>query len=685
MFHRPEGRRYDKLTLRSRKTVSPQALADALDVLPLQRDFYLQIRTWMRGLRHDDAAFRGTVPEGDRHEILLRHLIRILFVWILKEDQFLPKELFDPDFAREHGITDYHNDMLRFLFHDRLNAQERDREPHRIPAVDEVFSDVPFLNGSLFAERVGDDRLQIAADRYWRDDEDDSALFNILARYHWTADEHQPGEREQTLDPELLGNLFEQLLADPLIEEKERRRGKETLKAPDGAYYTPMDVAAEMAADALAAAVRDYVPVRVKDEQLLDLFRSPDALPAGLDALSARQRARLQARLQELRIFDPAVGSGQFLLACLQPLRTARRLLDRDETRTTREIITHQLMGQDINPMAAQIARLRLFIALRYDERDSQQRPLPNLEARIICADTLHTHPVPDYDPLARRGTGRQIVLVGGADREKFDRALRTLGGIREEWATDYNESAKRERRDQDRAARADLDDLLQAMLPDGDAKRELRALVDYPLLDLDHDQPAAIDPRLLFAQGQGLRTGFDVVIGNPPYQSFGKSGIGDAERGVLEGRGYCSLRLIVDPLAPCIRATSCVCARPDAWQRQLRASRPLPPEGLRYRERRAELSAQPHHRAEGAGSFRRRPQRDVSHSRPTPIVADAQPLFDVLEEPRSTHRQSRQLSSDAIGRPRSGRMTLVRWSVSDRRRARDAPATCRASSVAGP
>ncbi len=527
------------LTLLSRKTVSPRALADALDVLPLQRDFYREIRTWMRGLRHDDAAFRGTSPEGDRHEILLRHLIRILFVWILKEDDFLPPELFDPDFGREHGIIDYHNEVLRFLFHDRLNAEERDHEPHRIPAVNDVFRDVPFLNGSLFAERVGDDRLQIAADRYWSDDEDDSALFNILARYHWTANEHRPGEREQTLDPELLGNLFEQLLADPLIEEKERQRGTETLKAPDGAYYTPMDVAAEMAADALAAAVRDDAPISVKDEELLDLFRSPDAVLPGLEALGLRQRERLQARIQDMRIFDPAVGSGQFLLACLQALRTARRHLGLVERGTTREIITHQLMGQDVNPMAAQIARLRLFIALQLDERDLEGDPLPNLEARIVCADTLYTHPVSHYDPLALRGAGGQRVLTAGADRDQFDAALRALAETRGKWSSDYSEGAKRDRRVQDRAARATLSDLLQAMVLDEDAERELRSLVDYPLLELDHDQPARIDPRLLFAQDEGHWSGFDIVIGNPPYQGFTLSGIGDAERRALEDRGY--------------------------------------------------------------------------------------------------------------------------------------------------
>ena len=121
--------------------------------------------------------------------------------------------------------------------------------------------------------------------------------------------------RRETLDPELLSNLFEQLLADPLLEEKEVRGGTETLKAPDGAYYTPMDVTTEMAADALAAAVRDRAPAGLRDTALLDLFRDPDMpLPSNI---GSGARERLALRIAELRIFDPAVGSGAFLLAAL--------------------------------------------------------------------------------------------------------------------------------------------------------------------------------------------------------------------------------------------------------------------------------------------------------------------------------------------------------------------------------
>ncbi len=523
------------LELLRRETVKPQSFADALAVQPLRQEFYREVRRWMRDLRHDDGAFRGVPDANERHEILLRHLIRTLFVWILKEEGDVNSAIFDRGLL-ENGISDYHGEVLRYLFHKRLNMERRDRTDHPVKSAHNALADAPFLNGSLFEERIGDDCLLIANTHYWSDGERERGLFDVLARYHWTADEQRPGEREQTLDPELLSNLFEQLVADPLLEE---RNGDETLKAPDGAYYTPMDVTAEMAADALAAAVRARTPASVRDDDLLDLFRDPDApLPPALSGPEREQtRQRLLGSIRALRIFDPAAGSGAFLLAVLQALRAAHDKINGGE-RVVRSIVTGQLMGQDINPMAAQIARLRLFIAIRRDEREVNAPPLPNLEARIVCADTLATHPGDDYDPFVRGSNG--ALGANGWTRDALENALRRLAEVRGKWAGDSVESAKRARRNEDKSAR----DELRAHLADDawlhpDAAAELRALAEYPLLEMEQDAPAAIDPRLLFAQDERGWPGFDVVIGNPPYQSFRNSDIDDERRNALIERGY--------------------------------------------------------------------------------------------------------------------------------------------------
>ena len=165
----------------------------------------------------------------------------------------------------------------------------------------------PFLNGSLFQEQEGDEELDIPAAEYWNaDPETEPGLFTIFSRYHWTTDEHRPGESEQTLDPELLSNLFERLIL--VIEEDEEDDERERL--PRGTYYTPADVTAEMVKDALAAATRNFTPAIVTDEQLLDLF-GDRTVP--LPAMNRAEQDHLAARVHALRIFDPAVGSGAFL------------------------------------------------------------------------------------------------------------------------------------------------------------------------------------------------------------------------------------------------------------------------------------------------------------------------------------------------------------------------------------
>ena len=101
-------------------------------------------------------------------EAVLRHLIRTIFAWILKEDGKLPPAPFDEAFARREAPGSYHKDILTFLFHQRLNRAEGDREDHPNPQINEAMQDTRFLNGSLFALHEGDNLLEISDDDYCR-------------------------------------------------------------------------------------------------------------------------------------------------------------------------------------------------------------------------------------------------------------------------------------------------------------------------------------------------------------------------------------------------------------------------------------------------------------------------------------------------------------------------------------
>lgn len=346
--------------------IAADKLLSPLEAAPLRQRFYREVAQWTGRMQKD--------KDRQQRQAILRHLVRVMFAWILKEENVIPPEVFERAFIGAHldDAGRYHADVLRFLFHQRLNVPNAMRSVHAVPAIHEAMAQTPFLNGSLFAEHSDDDELDVSPEDYWSADENEPGLFTILSRYHWTMDEHRPGESEQTLDPELLSNLFERLITPT------EEGSAPPLRQPQGTYYTPADVADEMVKDALAAAVRDYAPAGVDDVELLDLFGSTDA---PLPAMTPPERARLTRRIKELRIFDPAVGSGEFLFSTLLALQRALRKLEPDATNPAEDIIKRQLAGQDIHPLAVQIARLRLFIAITAARRSAppeQMFTMPN-------------------------------------------------------------------------------------------------------------------------------------------------------------------------------------------------------------------------------------------------------------------------------------------------------------------
>ena len=485
-----------------RAALDPERLLTPLEVAPLRQRFYEEVSAWTRRL----AAGRDAVGR----EAVLRHLIRVMFAWILKEDGIIPAVLFERAFASSNAdnLNRYHVDILRYLFQERLDVEDGKREPHPNHVVDAVMDAAPFLNGSLFREQEGDGDLDIPAAEYWNaDPESPPGLFTIFSRYHWTTDEHRPGESEQTLDPELLSNLFERLIL-PI------ETGETLDRQPRGTYYTPADVVAEMVKDALAAATRSHAPSSVTDSELLDLFGDP---AAPLPAMSGEEQARLAERIRALRIFDPAVGSGAFLFGCLTALRTALGKLGPDRAEPTPEIVKTQLHGQDIHPLAAQITRLRLFIALKAADRAYERNaPLPNLEARIVCADTLETSADPGWQPDHPGG-------LDAADPELVS-ALTAVSETRGAWLEAHTEEGKQQVLQLNSDRRDDFRLLLSRM---GDlASPELWNFAETPILPLPSHPPEAktarTDARLLFYESPW--DGFDVVIGNPPYEALGKS-----------------------------------------------------------------------------------------------------------------------------------------------------------------
>lgn len=208
------------------------------------------------------------------------------------------------------------------------------------------------------------------------------------------------------------------------------------------------------------------------------------------------------------------MGSGEFPFICHLAIKYALRKLgvSDDDATLTRDIIARQLYAQDINPMAVQVTRLRLFIAIIAAEDAAADpaayEPLPNLEAKIVCADTLATVASPNWTPFGAETLQSRATEVNNA--------LAQVADIRQEWQSAHDERTKTELRRQDDDARK----ALRAAIGRGYASAETDAFAKHPLLDPDAP-PVETDPRLLFYNPK--RQGFDVVIGNPPYESVNK------------------------------------------------------------------------------------------------------------------------------------------------------------------
>ena len=215
-----------------------------------------------------------------------------------------------------------------------------------------------------------------------------------------------------------------------------------------------------------------------------------------------RGRKTMINRMAGLTVFDPCAGSGEFLLGCVRAIR--RGLLGLrcpEHLAHVRRIVEEQMFGQDISPLAVAVARLRLFIAIEESEAAAaEQLPLPNLESKIVCGDTVGTEiesagqpQLADVDQLVK-----QRIVDCQALQDDFMRAYRPRDKQR----------LRRKRREAGIA-------LVDALRIAGNTEGSLHAFARHDYLDHDNDRPVATDPRWTFGKAAD---GFDIVIGNPPY-----------------------------------------------------------------------------------------------------------------------------------------------------------------------
>jgi hypothetical protein len=311
-----------------------------------------------------------------------------------------------PDFLREMFQSappaeqaSFHSSRLVPLFFQTLNAPGREGLVFAITG-----NRVPYLNGGLFEpDFPGVEGVDFPAPLF-------AALLEFFRQYHFTIDENDPEDHEIGIDPEMLGRIFENLLED---------------NKDKGAYYTPKPVVQYMCQQSLIHALTGrYAGDVDAPAEIERLVRLKEPLNAMANSWLARHATDLSAHLDDLRICDPAIGSGAFPIGLLQEIYWTKLTLNPslDRAHAKRGIIQHCIHGVDLDAGAVEIARLRFWLALIVDE--SVPTPLPNLDYQIMQGNSLlESFEGERLDQLAEpvRAAGRQRL---GSDVMELD-----LGG----------------------------------------------------------------------------------------------------------------------------------------------------------------------------------------------------------------------------------------------------------------
>lgn len=433
------------------------------------------------------------------------------------------RELFDGKHCR---YTNFFNDIMESLFYQAL----RNDRTHDDDYYSKLNCKVPFLNGGLFdpinnydwvhTDILLPDELFSNTEKT-KEGDTGNGILDVFDRYNFTVKEDEPLEKEVAVDPEMLGKVFENLL------EVKDRKSK-------GTYYTPREIVHYMCQQSLINYLYtelnpetttyeeigkkqfDMLGNKAKDGQLditIEHRLNPIISKEDIETLiqygdqvseneaivesrgretdtyfyklpgSIRQNAkRIDEKLANIKICDPAIGSGAFPVGMMTEVVRTRNALSayiKDPNRTIynfkRECIEKSLYGVDIDPGAVEIAKLRLWLSLVVDEEDIKQiRPLPNLDYKIVCGNSLLS------------------VSKNLFNNEQFKELERLKPLL-------FNETSPSKKQEY---------------------KKQIDALISQ--ITNGHKE---FDFEVYFSEVFHEKKGFDVVIANPPYVSYGLRG----------------------------------------------------------------------------------------------------------------------------------------------------------------
>ena len=381
--------------------------------------------------------------------------------------------------ANENQKENFLDEVLEGLFADGLDRNRSDQGDLYDTKV-EGFRNcrIPYLNGGLFERDILDKKPSHFPASYFDD------LLTMLSQYNFTIDENDPNDAEVGVDPEMLGRIFENLLED---------------NKDKGAFYTPKEIVQYMCRESLITYLQ--TDQRKEDKECIRLFvTTHDA------TLLGDLKEEIDKKLCNVKICDPAIGSGAFPMGLLRELFFCRSAIEpnimENAAKIKRHIIQNNIYGVDIERGAVDIARLRFWLSLIVDEKSPEA--LPNLDFKIMQGNSLlEQYKGADLSTMTdKKVTAEGITL--------FDSMLDVYRKNLRDKLSEYYACPEHDKKVQ---LRKDISDIVKQEL------MEQGIHIDFEGIDLSANSQFFLWHTWFHdVFSRPSKEGFDIVIGNPPY-----------------------------------------------------------------------------------------------------------------------------------------------------------------------
>ena len=448
-----------------------------------------------------DAQYFTSFKEDDKlvRDYIKKMMGRIVFLYFLQSKGWLAGNLhymhdlfYD---ASDEVKGDFLDKVLEPMFFGLLNTKPEDRSSaplvngvgvKYIPNADKI----PYLNGGLFQQEKIDEVDSVFPAGMFQ------SLFDFFDSYNFTIDENDPNDAEVGVDPEMLGKIFENLLED---------------NKDKGAFYTPKEIVRYMCQESLTAYLQTGIEDAEVKEHIANFVKTNDVEELG--GASSELAMSIDQKLIDVKICDPAIGSGAFPMGLLRELYACRKSIEIFEEDNAadikRHIIQNNIYGVDIEKGAVDIARLRFWLALIIDEKEPM--PLPNLDFKIMQGNSLlESYKGVDLDVTSKKlKTGKDTKKTRGVLSLGFEETdvQKTIQDLVKSYFSITDHTLRAQRRQQ-------IDKYVKDYIKIcAEGNHEVQDAVDK--LEIPNNQFFLWHTYFADVFEKG---GFDIVIGNPPY-----------------------------------------------------------------------------------------------------------------------------------------------------------------------